>query len=318
MRVRFQSLTSTVVLLAGLFTLVSLSTLWRPASADARASSYSITMTPSSIELSAPPGGSTSSSFSVVNEGLTNYTMAVSVAPYRVVGDNYNPQFNALPGTTDASQWIHLSAPANQNLTAGKVQSVDFSLNVPAGTAPGGYYAVIFAEAIPPSSAGVTSLNRVGDILYITVQGPVVQSGIISGAPLSHVILSKNLALGALVKDTGGLHFLTSVQITAISILGRTAFQANLQRYVLPQTERLVTASWNNLPVFGIYKINRSATVAGKLQSLPTKWVVIIRPWLLIVIIILVLFIIGLVAIHFIGKPKARKLKRGKQGNVRH
>src|SRR6202012_5063275 len=102
-------------------------------------SSYSITMTPSSTQLQVPPGGTTTGSFTVINEGKVGYNMALSVAPYYVVGANYLPKFTLPPGKTDSAQWIHLSSPATQYLKAGLPQKLGYTLTVPAGTAPGGY-----------------------------------------------------------------------------------------------------------------------------------------------------------------------------------
>jgi len=306
-------------LLAGLL-LAVLFVLLQPGSTRAATvgGSYTITMTPSSTELHAPPDGTTSSSFGVVNEGKTGYNMTLSVAPYRVVGDDYNPQFTLLPGKTDASKWIHFNAPSTQYLAAGQTQNISYTLDIPPGTAPGGYYAVIFAENEPPPSRGVISHNRVGDILYITVDGPVLKQGSLLATQLPHLFLGSSLPLSLIIRDTGGLHFLTTVNLDATSATGRTAFQASLQRYVLPQTQRLVTTTWVHVPLFGLYKINRSAVVAGQVQTLPAQWVVFIRPWLLIPGVLVVL---GVVTIG-IKRLKRHCLKpqkpKNEKTNVRH
>jgi hypothetical protein len=300
------------LLVAGILVLLNHSNVGASTS-----SGNSITITPSSTELSAPPGGSENSTFSVVNDGSTDYTMEVSVSPYHVVGVSYDPQFSVLPGTTDASKWIQLSGPATQDLGPGKVQNISYTLNVPANTAPGGYYAVIFAESIPPAGKGVTALNRVGDIIYITVDGAVTKTGVVKTANTPLLVTGKSLSIGLIVQDTGGLHFLTNAHIKVTSLFGHVAFEANLQRYVLPQTQRLITSNWASLPVFGIYKINRSATVFGNTQNLPTEWVIIIRPWLLIGIILVVLFIIALgIRKHKSHRGASTKSSR-KKTNVR-
>ena len=240
----------------------------------------SITMTPSSTEIHAPPGGTTSGSLNVINPGSSGYGMSLAVAPYRVIGDSYDPQFTELPGTTDASQWLHLEGPLTQNLAAHTLASVDYTLSVPAGTAPGGYYAVIFAETDPPAATGVVAHNRVGDILYITVDGPVKQSGTLSAPRLPRIVFRSSLPISVLVSNTGGLHFVTMADIQANSLSGGPPFHASLQRYVLPQTTRLVSTTWQRLPLFGLYKVYRSAVVAGQPQTAPTAEVLIIRPWL--------------------------------------
>jgi len=279
--------------------------------------SYSITMTPSSTELHAPPGGTTSSSFSVINEGKTGYNMVLSVAPYRVVGDVYDPQFTLLPGKTDASKWVHFNAPSTQYLPAGQPQNISYTLDVPAGTAPGGYYAVIFAENEPPPSNGVISHNRVGDILYITVDGPVLKQGSLVATRLPRLFLGSSLPLSLIVRDTGGLHFLTTASLDAASVTGRTAFRASLQRYVLPQTQRLVTATWDHVPLLGLYKINRSAVVTGQVQTLPAQWVVVIRPWLLIPGILVVFGVAALGVTRFKRRYLRPQKPQGEKTNVR-
>lgn len=278
-----------------------------------RGAGYSITMTPPSTQLQAPPGGSTNGSFTVINEGNVGYNMALSVAPYYVVSDSYQPKFTLLPGKTDASAWIHLSGPTTQYLKAGLPLNIGYSLTVPPGTAPGGYYTVIFAETEPPASkGGVTAHNRVGNILYITVAGPVVKQGSVTGTHLPRLVLGSSLPIGLLVKDTGGLHFLTTASIAATNEFGsHIAYKAQLQRYVLPQTERVVSTTWSAVPLVGVYKIDRSATVFGHRQSLPSQTVIIIRPWLLIIIVLLIIAVLTLL-VQPVLKRKRRVRKHGK------
>ncbi len=276
--------------------------------------SYSISMTPSSTEIHAAPGSSATSTFTVVNQGLNSYPIALSVAPYHVVGDTYDPIFTTLPGKTDASAWIHFTGAINPTLDAGKVQTITYSLNVPSGAEPGGYYAVIFAETNPATSGnGVTAHNRVGDILYITVDGPVANKGTLQAPTpdVSSIIFDDKTDLGVLVGDTGGIHFLTAANISVTSLFGNTVFSAHLERYVLPQTERLVSTSWTSLPPIGIYKINRDATVAGSDQHLATKYVFIIRPWLLAVMVAFIVAVVTIGVIMYRRKP-TQVVKRNK------
>jgi hypothetical protein len=276
-------------------------------------SSYSITMTPSSAEIHAPPGGITHSNFTVINEGKSGYTIALSVTPYHVKGENYDPQFSLLPGTTDASKWVSITGPRLQTLAPRMPQTIAYSLSVPAGTPPGGYYAVVFAETEPPAGSGIIAHNRVGDILYITVDGPVVQRGSLQAQAVPPIFLGSSLPLGVVVRNTGGLHFLTSVSIKATSVLSNhVALSANLQRYVLPGTQRLVSISWAHLPLFGVYNITRTATIAGAIQSLPAQWIVIIQPWLAALIVVLV---VGTVALG--GTAFSRRRRRGARQSPR-
>lgn len=254
--------------------------------AHAATPGLSITMTPSSTELHAAPGASTSSTFTVVNQGTMSYPILLSVAPYHVEGDSYDPQFTPLPGTTDASSWIRFTDPAPSILGKNTTTTLGYTLAVPKDTAPGGYYAVIFAETNPEAKdGGVTPHNRVGNILYITVDGDVAHKGALQPASpdVPSVIWGTRTDLGMLVNNTGGVHFVTTAHIRVTSLFGRTLFSGRFERYILPQTQRLITTAWEKLPPVGIYKVSRDATIAGSSQALPTKYIVIIQPWIAIV-----------------------------------
>jgi hypothetical protein len=273
-------------------------------------SSYGITMTPSSTRLQALPGGSASSQFTVINEGNTGYNIDLSTEPYYAVGDNYLPKFTLLPGKTNASAWIRLKEQNAIYLPAHKTQSISYALSVPAGVAPGGYYAVIFAETEPttPNNEGIITHNRVGDILYITVEGPVTKKGTIVSTGLPRFEFGDSLPISLLVQNSGGIYFLADVNVSSQGIGHKTAFNASLQRYVLPQTERLVSVTWKSLPLLGIYKISRSAMIFGGNQNLPVQQVIIIRSWLLILIAL-----IGLAAIVLLARQvliRSGKLRR--------
>src|ERR1700729_2913133 len=119
--------------------------------------SQTVTMSPASTQISVAPGGTVKNSFDVINEGSAVYEVSTSVTPYHVEGVDYDPRFTQLPGTTDASKWVHIIQPSTQQMPAKQLIPYDYTVTVPPGTAPGGYYAVIFAETTPsgPVSNGV-------------------------------------------------------------------------------------------------------------------------------------------------------------------
>lgn len=238
----------------------------------------SITLSPASTAPSLQPGASNTYNISVLNSGNTDYSVHVYASPYSVIGVNYDPSFTQLPGTTDPTAWIHISktslvVPAHETVV------IPYTLTVPANTAPGGYYAVIFVETQPASSVGVQTHNRVGDILYITAAGKVRTGGALVNMPVPHFSMASSLPLSLEVSNSGGVHFLTTAHIVAKDIFGRPVFSAGFQRYVLPQTTRKIDATWQT-PLFGFYMLSRTATVAGQLQSLPSQWLIIIHPWI--------------------------------------
>lgn len=250
---------------------------------DAPASQV-ITMMPSSAEATIAPGAAASGAFEVTNEGMTTYSVKTYAAPYRVKGIDYDPQFTLLPGTVDASQWIHISSTGTQGLAAHQSIDTSYTVTVPPSTAPGGYYAVLFAETDAPTGmGGIATHDRVGDILYITVSGRVKAGGTVRAQLVPHVTLSSRATLGVVVGNTGGVHFVTDTTFTVRNIFGKRILQAASAHYVLPQTQRRITASWPT-PLFGLYRISRQATVAGHTRMVPDTWVLVARPWIMMLI----------------------------------
>jgi hypothetical protein len=270
-----------------------------------------ITISPSTAQLSAPPGGTTSGSLSVINGGGASFSFKTYADPYHVVGVDYDPSFTLIPGKTDPSSWVHFTTPTTATAAPNQTINLGYNLVVPSGTAPGGYYAVIFAETQPAVDAGgVTSHSRVGTILYITVQGPVTQAGSIRAVHQNHFVFASTVPLATEVENNGGLHFITTAKLTLANYLtNKPAFSASLQRYVLPQTVRKITAVTTPTPIIGLYKYEAQATFLGKTQTLPSQWVLVVHPvalWVIPIIVILIVIYLSLPKGRTKSKPKQR------------
>lgn len=259
----------------------------------ATATSQAITISPASTDLSLDAGGTISKSIDIINSGSDAFNVTLSTTPYHVTGENYDPSYTQLPGTVDASQWVRLSNTSDV-VNSNKVITIPYTVTVPKNTAPGGYYAVVFAETSNDTAAtGVVSHNRVGNILYITVNGTVKAGGAITGDPLSALNFVGPLTIGAKVSNTGGTHFVSKASYSVTDFSGNTVFKSEIDKYVLPQTERNISSTWTPQTLFGIFTVHRNATIAGKIQTLPDEKIVIINPWFLIAVIFLVGILIG-------------------------
>jgi hypothetical protein len=166
---------------------------------------------------------------------------------------------------------------------------------VPANTAPGGYYAVIFATtSTDDAKSGVISHNRVGDILYITVNGTIKTGGALIGDSLPTFYFAGPIPIGAKVSNTGGTHFITNAVYTVTNMNGKVVYNATTERYVLPQTEREITANWTPDGFFNVFTVHRSATISGKQESLPDRMIYFVNPWLIVIVAFIIGFLIGI------------------------
>lgn len=296
----------TVLLLA-----IGLVTLAAPNSGAQAVTSRNITMSPASALLSVKPGETATNKFEILNSGDDGYVVYTSVSPYRVVGLDYTPDFAQLPGTTNTASWVKI-ANSEVSVAPRTAATIQYSVTVPSGTAPGGYYAVLFAETRPPDDAeqvtGVVPRNRVGNILYITVEGSVQTSGDVTAEPVSGVRVQTILPVGFKISNTGGVHFQSIVDVSIKGVTGKELYTANIERYVLPQTERNIVIDWVPSAPFGIYTVSRSANVASTDKDIPDEVVVFIQPWVLGASLIL----IGMTGMYFYISAKQRRDQSGK------
>lgn len=265
--------------------------------AHAEAPQRLINVTPASTTISVDPGGSEKGTMLVTNLGTTSFSVTIYSNPYYVKGLDYSPTFTQLPGKVDASKWVHFASPTAGTISPQQQLAADYTVDPPAGTAPGGYYVVIFAETDTShttggSTSGITAHNRVGDILYITVNGDVKSAGTAIALDLPKVIVSTPVNIAVVVSNLGGIHFQTTVETTIKDMFGRPDFTDSKTAYILPQTQRQISTSWSPQTLIGIYQISQTATLPGDAQQLTTQWVIITKPWVIITLIAIIIVIV--------------------------
>lgn len=128
-----------------------------------------VTMSPIRIELAADPGKQSSGVIKVYNDDTVPRTFYLSAARFESKDETGEPKF--VPGTDGIVSWINIqptvSVPSKDS------REVTFTVNVPSGTDPGGYFAAIFASIIPPDpEASTLSLKSdVGTLVLFRVNG---------------------------------------------------------------------------------------------------------------------------------------------------
>ena len=121
-----------------------------------------ITVSPTSIEQAVDAGKSVSGTTQIIDDGDTTYVANIYTTPYGVSGEDYNQSYQLQPGFNDASKWFHFDQTSYQ-LHPHQNIGIPYTITVPAGTGPGGYYAVIFAEAEPQAATSSGCLLYTSD-----------------------------------------------------------------------------------------------------------------------------------------------------------
>lgn len=276
-----------------------------------QALSQSITITPTSSSPVINPGESSKGTFQVVNQGESQYPYSVYATQYRVSGQDYTPDFTNLPDTSSVDKWFDISSSGG-TIEPGKSATIGYTISVPANTAPGGYYAAIFAQSnfTKPASGGISLNQRVGEIFYIQVAGPVVEKGRVTSW-VSKFFQKPPISAGVSLENSGGLHYPAGIEIFIKDIFGHSKYTIRTTKEVLPQTIRKVPFSWDKSPSIGLFKISGRVTIYDKDYQLQTRWVLVMSQTVrLIMISVLSLSVLFVLLRLLIRKIKAKKSKR--------
>jgi hypothetical protein len=262
---------------------------------SASAAPQVITMTPTSLDRVIEPGGSYKGTFRILNQGQSSYTFHVYAAPYHVKGEDYTPDFTPLPGKPDVASWITFSVKT-VHLNPGQSAPVNYTINMPKGTQPGGYYAAAFAETrLPPKPNSVVLNERVGEIFYLQAAGPVAHKGKLLTWQ-SNFFQTPPLTSALRLENNGGAHFPATINYQVQDVFGHDKYRLKTVKEVLPQTIRRVTIPWKTTPAIGIFKVKGTVSFLNQKQTLSTKWVLVmsktVRIILLVIIALIVLFIV--------------------------
>jgi len=275
----------------------------------AHAASQDITITPTSVSPVINPGATYKGSFQIINQGATGYNFLAYPTPYRVSGEDYTPEFTVLPSAPNIAGWLNFSAPGG-HLNAGQTASINYTISVPENVQPGGYYAAAFAETQYPKVANSITLNeRVGELFYIQVAGPVVKKGelitwhssFLQKPPLTSVIR---------LQDDGSIHFPAALQLNVKDVLGHTKYGLSTTKELLPQTIRRITIPWPKSPGIGLFKVSGSVSFLNHHQKLPTRWVLVMSSRARLVILAVVIIVVGFWLMRFGYQRRRSKLHK--------
>lgn len=257
-----------------------------------------ITVSPVSERLQVTAGTEVKDTLTVINDGRTTYDFKVYSSPYFVKNEQYEPLFDTKAGQRDASSWVQL-AKTTYTLKPGERVEVPYTLLVPAAAAPGGHYAVLFAETQPgtPDGTGIARNKRVGSVLLANVQGEARRSGSLIADTTPFLQLSPPLNATARVRNDGNVDFDAKITLQIRNVLGSVVHRSENTYVVFPDTTRRTLVPWNDAPFIGLFKVSQNIEFLGK-SEVTSKYVLIMPSWLIIALVIAVVAGIGALVVR--------------------
>ncbi len=192
-------------------------------------STMSLSVSPTLYEMTANPAQNWDSVIRVINPNP--YEMTVYVEPVNFVPDVESGQGSFIKideqetqGSTLA-EWINFD---DESITIAPEETVElpFTISVPEGTGPGGYYGAIFVGTKPPESEEGTSrvetAQVVSALLFLRVSGDITEEGWIRSFRTTERILEKPEATFELRFENTGNVFLQPVgEIEILNMWGQ-------------------------------------------------------------------------------------------------
>ena len=246
-----------------------------------------ITLSPSSTELKINAGETSRGTMKVINDGDIAYGFSVYARPYGVTNEQYDPDFTNQESNAGVYKWVQFDQTKYQ-IQPGQVIEINYTIRAPADAAPGGHYGVLFAETDERGleGTGVARKKRVGNLLYVTVNGTYQTSGLFKEFILPFWQTKNPVVSSARVVNTGNADFRAKVTTTAKDIFGRTKYKYTGDPIVLPDTTRLLEMQWENAPNFGIFNITQTVSFLDQ-QHEHRGYVLIAPRWAPVVLIII-------------------------------
>lgn len=261
-----------------------------------------ITISPTDKHYTANPGDTITDTFTILNDGKTAYDFTVYASPYSVTDRTYDPNYNDVTPRGDVNKWAALPQ-TKWHATARQTLTIPFTIKVSSTASPGGHYGVLFAETEPTGGGTISRKDKVGMIVYVTVNGEVQRGGSVKNINVSAYQPYSPITATTAVQNTGNTDFPVQTTMAVADIFGNVKYSRQDERYVLPGTTRDASFSWDQSPWFGVFNVKMSVTILGKTTH-KDQLIVVAPYWLFIV------FGLGimLLAIDFLRR-KRKKVK---------
>jgi hypothetical protein len=265
-----------------------------------------LTVSPTSVDTTVPPGGSYTGKMLVINQSDLDTAYKIYATPYSVTGEEYKPYFTPIKNAIDISKWFSFKA-GGSNLKVGKQDVIPFTIKVPENVGAGSYFATIFAETENKGNAGVVTRKRVGMVVYLRVSGDIIERGKVAAWNVPG-IQQPPLAADVKIANSGSVHFKAKVATTVSDLFGNKKFSYAHDVQILPQKQRRIPIVWKDGATFGLFKVEGEVTYLGKTEKLPAKFVLVTSTTMMVVLIIIFLSICA--TLVYMGRRRVAARKK--------
>lgn len=266
---------------------------------DSELPDYRIQLSPARQDIGElEPGSTYSGTIEVQNTGKNSFKYRMSVSPYNVVDEKYTQDFEKTTKYNDITNWVAFSRTTGE-LEPGTDDEIDFTIKVPSDVPAGGQYAVLMAEIVndddTSQSSGISTVQRVGTVLYSNVEGDTHEAGSVSENKISGILFNPPITATSIVENTGNTHATATYVLQVYPLFGDEEVYTNeedpMTLTILPETRRFNTMTWEGSPHLGIFRVKQTVTIFDE-TSTAEKVVFLCPVWFLLIVLVIIFCII--------------------------
>ena len=217
---------------------------------------FALTVSPVKIEIDGNPGQTLTGDTYLINEENREITFYSSFEKFDAQGESGTPVFS--PAASGLATWIQV--PPSITLQPHAHVTVPYRITIPKNAIPGGNFAAIFWNTVPPAELDSTQVALgadVGILVLLRVSGDITEGGTLLSFGIENsqtFFTTPPVGLWYRFNNSGQDRVKPSGTITIKNTFGiKTAqFNANpTDGNVLPGSVRRLTSTWNDKDAWG-------------------------------------------------------------------
>ena len=163
-------------------------------------------------------------------------SVSLEAESFSVINESYDYGFTK---AEDLKSWVRFNETSVQ-LPAKESHLFTYTVSAPQNAEPGGKYIAIFSTTNSETKNAVTSLERAGTLLYITIPGAITKIGTVVDARTPTMNFRRQINSIARIRNTGSAHFKSRTKIEVRNIFGGFISSREDEHLLLPNTVRAV------------------------------------------------------------------------------
>ena len=252
-------------------------------------------------ELTVDAGSAYKGALTLKNTGTTPLVVNLSAEEFNVTNETYDYSF--MPKSL-VNEWVHFAQPS-VTLSANETFIAQYLISIPLGAEPGGTYISLFASAQPSGNTGITSTDRVGSLIYLTINGDITKKGELLTLN-SPFITTGTIQWSATIRNGGTAHFRSEYHVQLRTLWNKEVATTKESRLILPASVRLIQGEVAHPKWLGLYRIQYTIPL-GDNGTIERSYFIAYLPPIQTIPVVAFIALLIVAIIYFVRKRRATK-----------